>query len=70
MSNKTVTIELTEDELASIYWALADRSHALSVAKNDKNRHGSLVRIDERQFDRNSQALRIIEDAINQVNYA
>jgi len=70
MTNKTITLELTEDELATVYWALAARNDVLIQAKNDKSRHGSLMRIDERQFDRNNHALRIIEDAIHELNYS
>lgn len=70
MSDKTITIELTEDELASIYWALADRSHVLIAAKRDKTNPASMIQLHERQFDRNNHALRIIEDAIHRYNYA
>ena len=70
MTHKTITLEVNEDELATIYWALAARNDVLLHAKNDKSRHGSLIRIDERQFDRNNHALRLVEDAIHELNYA
>lgn len=70
MTIKTVTMTFNEDEIASIYWALAARNDVLLHAKNDKSRHGSLIRIDERQFERNNHALRLVEDALHQLNYS
>lgn len=70
MSKDTVTLTLTSDEVGEIYWALVARNNVLLKEKNDKTQRGALVRISERQFERNNNALRMIEDAIHEMNYA
>jgi hypothetical protein len=64
----TRTITVDEDQLASIFWALQDRHNKLLAEVRNKDQHGSMQRINERQYERNLRALSHIERLLNTSN--
>ena len=68
MSKEQVTVTLSADTVGEIYWALVSRNNVLMKEKNDKT--SRTVQIAERQYQRNNDALRMVEDLIHEMNYS
>lgn len=58
---KTHTLNLTSDQLYELHVALLDRYNTLTQEINDKSRHGSILRIAQRQRDRLEDVLQIVD---------
>jgi hypothetical protein len=58
---KTHTLKLTGDQLGELHIALLDRYHTLTQEINDKTKHGSILRIAQRQRNRLESVLQIVD---------
>lgn len=54
----------TQDDFGEIFYALRDRYDALNQSLKNRDRHGAIIRIEERQLARVADALTKIESAI------
>ena len=61
-----ITLLVTEEELAVIHGALVEQSNRLLEEKKDTSKRGSLQRIIERQFQRNTSTLTYVETIISE----
>ena len=68
MSKENVTVTLSSDQVAEIYWSLVSRVNVLMKDKSDK--HSRTASISERQYKRVNDTLRMVEDLIHQMNYS
>ena len=55
------TLNLTGDQLGELHIALLDRYHTLTQEINDKTKHGSILRIAQRQRNRLESVLQIVD---------
>lgn len=58
---KTQTLDLTDDQLHELHIALLDRYNTLTKEIADKTKHGSIIRIAQRQRDRLEGVLQIVD---------